>query len=256
MAVSNSLKSTPRKAPRRDDPVAPRDRRPRTQKTRRRLLDAGRTLFAQHGGPDAVTTHTIAAEAGYAAGTFYLHFKDKHSLFHELAEEAATELEDRVLSAANESQSATEIMQAQAEALVGFAEEKRDLLLIVFHPSQVQQDATGDSAADSIRCSVGAGILERLAQGLAGRRRQAVAEGRAEDCFNADVLAQAIVGMWAHVLAWWCEDPSRATREDLIRTLTHFQLHGNRSEDGLCGLPSTPSSVDTQPGPPPKPTKT
>ncbi len=252
MAVSESHKALD--PPARRNTMAPsRPARPRTRQTRRRLLDAGRTLFAQHGGPDAVTTHTIAAEAGYASGTFYLHFKDKHSLFHELAEEAASELEERLMSVAARSESVSEIMQAQAEALVGFAEEKRDLLLIIFHPSlpartsptgrsaksadtQDSQD-TRDAEGEAIQCSVGAGILERLARGISARRREAIADGSAYDCFDPDILAQAIVGMWAHVLAWWCEDPTRATREDLIRTLTHLQLHGNRSEEGLCGLP-------------------
>lgn len=216
-----------------------RSQRPRTQQTRRRLLDAGRTLFAQHGGPETVTTHTIAAEAGYASGTFYLHFKDKHSLFRELAEEAANDLEERILAAAVGCESASEIIHAEAEALVGFAEEKRDLIRLIFHPSLPGRSGDQHQKGQAVDCTIGAGILEQLAHGVSSRRREAIAEGRVKDCFNADVLAQALVGMWAHVLAWWSEDPSRAKREDLIRTLTHFQLHGDRSGEGLCSLPSS-----------------
>ena len=198
---------------------------PRTEATRARLLEAGRALFAKQ-GPHAVTSHAIASHAGYASGTFYLHFKDKQTLFRELAEEAASELEARVWKVAADKSDPIEIVQAQAEALVGFAEEQRDLIRIVFHP--------GGEAAD-----IGSRILERLASGVSERRREAVADGRARDCFDSDVLAQAIVGMWAHVLAWWAEDPNRATRESIIRTLTHFQLHGNRAEPGAeCGIPS------------------
>ena len=36
--------------------------------------------------------------------------------------------------------------------------------------------------------------------------------------------------MWAQVLVWWAEDPTRARREDVIRTMTHFQLFGSRHE--------------------------
>ena len=213
---------------------------PRGEETRRRLLDAGRALFADQ-GPHAVTSHAIAAHAGYASGTFYLHFKDKLALFRELAEEAASELEVRLRSAGTDSSEPMAMMQAQAEALVGFAEEQRDLIRIVFHP--------GFESAD-----IGSRILERLASRVSARRREAVADGRARDCFDTDVLAQAIVGMWAHVLAWWAEDPSRATRESIIRTLTHFQLHGNRAETGTeCSLPTPPnasSTVSTQSTPP------
>ncbi len=207
-----------------EDTVRKAPRAPRSEATRRRLLDAGRSLFAEL-GPHAVTSHAIAASAGYASGTFYLHFKDKLALFQELAEEAAVELERRLRVVSEGKVDPIEIVQGQAEALVGFAEDQRDLLRIVFHP--------GGESGD-----IGAQILERLARGVSARRREAVADGRAQDCFDSDVLAQAVVGMWAHVLAWWAEDPTRATRESIIRTLTHFQLHGSRAESGaLCGLP-------------------
>ena len=204
--------------------------------TRRRLLDAGLLLFAEH-GPRGVTSHAIAAKAGYAAGTFYLHFKDKIELFRELAEDTAASLEVRLISAAADKTDPRDVIHAQADALVGFAEEQRDLLRIVFHP--------GGEAGD-----VAARILERLAEGVSARRRERAAAGATEDCFDADVLAQAIVGMWAHVLAWWAEDPSRATRADLVRTLTHFQLHGHRSEGSEpCSL-AAPLPTTNQSGTP------
>jgi AcrR family transcriptional regulator len=224
MIVSETI--SPSAAARSSHSTVRRDQRvPRTEETRARLLDAGRALFAER-GPHAVTSHAIASLAGYASGTFYLHFKDKQMLFRELAEEAAGELEARLLKVAAGKSDPIEIVQAQAEALVGFAEEQRDLIRIVFHPG-------GDAA------NVGSKILERLASGVSARRREAVADGRARDCFDPDILAQAIVGMWAHVLAWWAEDPTRASRDSIIRTLTHFQLHGNRAEPGAaCDIPT------------------
>lgn len=208
----------------------PRSARPRA--TRARLIEAGRRLFLER-GPRGVTSHAIAEEAGYAAGTFYLHFKDKHALFREIAEDAATELEARVMAAAIGKTEPEDVMYAQADALVGFAEEQRDLIAIVFHPDS----EVGDMASR---------ILQRLAAGVSARRRERVAASGRPDCFDADVLAQAIVGLWAHVLAWWAEDPSRASRADLVRTLTHFQLHGSRGhEDQPCGL--EPTSPDREP---------
>ncbi len=222
MVVSQSTRTEPNGAPDEDEaPAAPRSR---TQTTRRRLLEAGRELFAKH-GPREVTSHAIAARAGYAAGTFYLHFKDKLALFRELAEDAAGELENRLLALEDDGAEPHEIVRAQAEVLVGFAEDQRDLLRILFHP--------GSEAA-----GIGAGILERLAQTISQRRRSLLGAGQAQDCFDTDVLAQAIVGMWAHVLAWWAEDPTRASRDDIVRTLSHFQVHGNRAEAAtLCTWP-------------------
>jgi len=203
-------------------PASPRINR--SAATRTKLLEAGRDLFAEH-GPYEVTSHAIAARAGFASGTFYLHFKDKLALLSELAEEAASELENRLRILADDETDPYIIMKTQAEVLVGFAEDQRALLRILFHP--------GSEVA-----RIGSGILERLAEGVSRRRREAVATGLAQDCFDSDVLAQAIVGMWAHVLAWWAEAPSRAHRDAIVETLTHFQLHGNRAETGIvCRLP-------------------
>jgi AcrR family transcriptional regulator len=192
-----------------------RSSRSKSGTTRARLLEAGQRLFARKGSRD-VTSHEIAAEAGYASGTFYLHFKDKHALFGELADEAAAELEARIDAVFANKTEPADILHAHAEVLVGFAEERRDLLRILFQPDQL--DAEAGAAAER--------ILQRLADGLSARRRERLAAAETADCFDTDVLAQAIVGMWSRVLVWWAEDPNRARREDLVRTLTQFHLHG------------------------------
>jgi len=83
---------------------------------------------------------------------------------------------------------------------------------------------------------VPARILERLAVGVSERRKELAAIGQASACFDTEVLAQAVVGIWARVIVWWAEDPSRATRDDLVKTLTHFQMHrsGGQTMD-TCG---------------------
>jgi len=208
-------------------------RETRAQATRARFLDAGRRLFAEH-GLRAVTSHAIAEAAGYAAGTFYLHFKDKHALFDELAEEAARELEQRLLAVSAHKTEISDIAYGQADALVGFAEEQRELLLIAF--------ARGGESSE-----VGARILERLAAGVSARRRELAAQGLRDPAFDPDILAQAIVGMWAQVLVWWAEDPRRARRDDVIRTMTQFQLFGSRHEAmDLCGQDAS-APTDFQP---------
>jgi AcrR family transcriptional regulator len=64
------LAKTKRPKPRRRDPVAAREA----------LLAAAERIFNRE-SYFATNTNAIAAEAGYAAGTFYTHFDDKLSLF-------------------------------------------------------------------------------------------------------------------------------------------------------------------------------
>jgi len=183
--------------------------------TRTQLLASGRALFADL-GLHKVTTHDIAAHAGVAAGTFYNHFSDKGALFRELTDAAVAEL-NRRLDRCSESieDDGRDGVRAHAEALVGFAEDHRELLQILF-----SREADADAAA------VESAVLDDMAASIAEVRAHSIAEGRMPAELDPAVLSQAIVGMWARVMAWWAEDPSRAPRESVIETLTQIQLGG------------------------------
>jgi AcrR family transcriptional regulator len=180
--------------------------------TRVRLLESGAALFASR-GLHGVTTHDVARGAGVAAGTFYLHFKDKHELFREIALGAVAELRQRLDTAAAAATDPRDAVPRLAEALVTFSEEHRELVRIVF---SVDRD-TSDVASD---------ILSELAATIAAGRRQRITAGDAPPDLDPVILSQALVGMWARVIAWWIEEPGRASRETLIETLTRIQLSG------------------------------
>ena len=177
--------------------------------TRRRLIEAGTNLFASAGLPRTTTTQ-IAHAAGVAAGTFYLHFPDKHSLFREIAFAALAELRART-AAAHDAAGADSVAQLRArmETLVAFAEEKRDLVRIVF--------GHGPEAGE-----IGAELADALFPGVEARLRDRVAEGRIDPALHPGVAAQALVASWIRVVAWWVEDPSRAPREAVIETLVRL----------------------------------
>src|SRR5262249_21912905 len=91
--------------------------------TRARLRASGQKLLAER-GLHAVTTHAIASAAGVAAGTFYLHFRDKEELFRELVFEAVVELEQRLEASVRPLRDQPrEAARARAEVVIGFAEE-------------------------------------------------------------------------------------------------------------------------------------
>jgi len=59
--------------------------------TEERLLDAALSVFLER-GYDGTTTGEIARAADVAAGTFYLHFRDKRAAYDRLCSRAAHEL--------------------------------------------------------------------------------------------------------------------------------------------------------------------
>jgi AcrR family transcriptional regulator len=180
--------------------------------TRERLLAAGRKLFAER-GLHGVTTHDIAGHAGYASGTFYLHFHDKAELFRVIAEETIELLRERLESATRDQRGTRAGVRPFTEALVGFAEENRDLVRILF-------------SRDSEAAAVEANVLNELAASIADNRRARIESGEIAPGIDPDVLAHALVGMLARVVAWWVEDPNRTSRAALIETLTQVQLSG------------------------------
>ena len=66
--------------PRRSQPSVSRPRRGTPEQTRERLIVAASSLFNRF-GYHQTDSNTIAREAGYAAGTFYKHFRDKREVF-------------------------------------------------------------------------------------------------------------------------------------------------------------------------------
>ncbi|HTO08783.1 MAG TPA: helix-turn-helix domain-containing protein [Myxococcota bacterium] len=181
--------------------------------TRARLRASGQKLLAER-GLHAVTSHEIANAAGVAAGTFYLHFRDKEELFRELVFDAVAELlarlERSVLPLRENPEAAA---RARAETLLGFAEEHAELVRLAF--------GRGAEAASGVGAEALSQLVERL-------ERIISMQGKGGSGLHPGVAAQALVGMWARVATWWAESPGRAPRAAVVETLVDLQLSGIR----------------------------
>jgi len=181
--------------------------------TRARLRASGQKLLAER-GLHAVTSHDIAGAAGVAAGTFYLHFKDKEELFRELVFDAIGELLQRFETAVHPLREQPEpAARARAEVLLSFAEEHSELVRLAF--------GRGSEAS-----TAGADALDQLAAHLEHDLREN--GGPAGAGLHPSVTAQAIVGMWARVVSWWADSPGRAPRAAVLQTMVDLQLSGIR----------------------------
>lgn len=177
--------------------------------TRQRLVEAATRLFADR-GLHGVTSHDIAKAAGVASGTFYLHFRDKTDVYRHIVFEAIERLAHTVQQAVASASSSVIGLRARAEAIVDFAESNRDIVRILF-------------STDAEAASVEADAFARMAQGLETRLRREREEGRFPADLDPAVCARAHVGMTAHLIDWWTQDPSRASRGAIIDALTRLE---------------------------------
>lgn len=175
------------------------------EETRRRLIEAGTELFARD-GLHGTTSARIARAAGVATGTFYLHFKDKQALFRHIVFAALAELRERMARAMAGERDLAGRLRARTAEVVGFAAENRSLILVLFGP--------GHEAAD-----LGEAVLGELVPGIEEGFREYRKRGEVATELDPAVAAQALAAMTTRVIAWWVEDPERATRQDVIETL-------------------------------------
>ena len=182
--------------------------------TRRRLVAAGTDLFARR-GLHATTTVDVARAAGVGAGTFYLHFPDKHALFREIVLDAFAQLRERLARAsARAGDDPIARLRARVEELLDFAEENRSLVRVLFGRDHEAVDLSEEVFDDTV-LGIEAGLRRRLGGGASAQLDPAVA-------------AQGLAAMWARVVAWWLEDPSRAPRAHVAQTLVELHPFSRR----------------------------
>jgi len=162
---------------------------------RLQLVGAARTVFAARGF-EAATLEEIAARAGVSRPILYSHFGDKHGLFQAVV---AAEI-DRVGA------TITEALRAPGEP--------RDLaergLRAFFAYVQDHPEGHAVITRDAPVHLSGAGLGVML-DGLAGRVTDLIAEAMATlglEPTAAPLIANALIGIGAHVGRWWQAHPS------------------------------------------------
>lgn len=184
--------------------------------SRQRLLQAAAEVFAEQGFTGAKATD-IAARAGVAVGTLYLHFGDKDGIARAVALDALAELRARLRDAAERDHATVEACaRAHATALVDFVADPGNRGRLLF---------AGDAP----------GLRGDMLDAMAAAQEAHLLERRRDGYFRADIdaaiAAQALVGMQSRVLLWWIENPTRASRRKIIDTLAKLRLSGIHAHD-------------------------
>lgn len=158
----------------------------RRAESRRRLLDAARALFVEHGYHDT-RPQDISKLAGVGHGTFYLHFEDKRACFLAFVDEAGAELDQEI-----------EQSVGDANTLEGFI---RGTLTGIFQYGLKHPGVLGAATTDPE--VIGAGpdvvlaetIMDRWGDAWAQRIMEAAAEGMIDPDFHMETIGHAMTGL-------------------------------------------------------------
>jgi AcrR family transcriptional regulator len=109
---------------------APMTRDESRQLTRRRLIDAAATVFAQRGYRRA-SVEEIASEAGYTIGALYSNFSGKDEVLLALLEREIGRIAERVVAAAQSEDDPVEKLRAAAGEWMTFLDEEPELYALM-----------------------------------------------------------------------------------------------------------------------------
>ncbi len=192
-----------------DEHLSDRSQRRRAQ-TARQLLEAARAVLAAKGyhGTKIVD---IARAAQVGVGTFYLYYATKEALFLELVEDAVAQLKAQLDEVRSTIVDPVEQARTRTLTFFRFASDNRELFRIVF--------GHGASFHDVVRRCQDSFVGDMRDSLLAGMDRAVFRRG------DAEVWAQALIGMSLQVVSWWI-DQEGVPIEDVARSLSELALNG------------------------------
>jgi AcrR family transcriptional regulator len=168
--------------------VAGRPLSSRGAKTRRRLLEAAETVFAELGYHDASIVKLTEA-AGVGQGTFYLYFASKKEIFDELVLDLNHRVRQAMTEAADQGGTRAEKELLGFGAFFRFTAEHPALYRIIRQAEFVSPETLHEH-------------YRRLTNGYVAGLRQAMADGEIDDG-DPEVLAWALMGIGELVGMRW-----------------------------------------------------
>jgi AcrR family transcriptional regulator len=182
------------------DGKAPRTAR--GERTLRKILDAARDEFGEHGFAESSIVG-ITQRAEVALGTFYTYFDSKEAVFQALVSDMSAQVRDHVAPAFQGSADALDGERRALESFLQFARKHRDVYRIIDEAEFVQPSAYREHYQ-----TTATRIAARL---IAARDKREISSRYSDD--DLDVLAWAIMGanvfLGLRFSVWASADPKR-----------------------------------------------
>lgn len=207
-----------------NDSQSPKDRL--KLETRRRLIESGTKAFAKL-GYHGMKIAAVTRDAGIANGTFYLHFKDKQALFLEILRSAVGKLASGLFSVHGYGEANSNTEREEIDVVFEFAEQNRDLMRIALN-------------TDSSELLKGVDIFESIVELRVKQIKKAIEAGNVNRSINPLIAARAEISMMLSVILWWLDNKDKASRNDLLETLTLLRrswlASGNDKVDNIDSM--------------------
>ena len=180
------------------------------ERTKKEILCAAQKVLAQKGYHDTKIAD-IAAAADIGVGTFYVHFKTKDAVFLELVQQTAQDVKVAIDRAWAQEHDPIERVRAANRHFFMFAQENRDLFKIIFGHGNAFHELLRQVYTMFISDTV-----ERVRHNVNQHVYRSV---------NPEIVANALVGMFAQVVSWWVEQ-DMPSAENVADEMTQLMLHG------------------------------
>jgi AcrR family transcriptional regulator len=194
---------------------------PKAARTRARLLEAARVVFARHGYIDT-TVELIVAEAGLARGSFYTYFESKTELFRHLAAVIDTDVDREVVKFDR---------RRGGDPIENLEQSNRNYLAVVRRNADlyrlVEQVATHDPDVGKARLRSRQRHIARVASSI--RRWQA--NDVADPVIDPTITAAALVAMISGFAQWQFVAGDTYDENEAVAVLTSIWVKA-------CGLGS------------------
>lgn len=105
----------------------------------RRGIQEAVVRILSRGGAEALTMERVAAEAGLAKGTLYLHFKDKKQLLTAVKDDALRPLWDELFAIIDGPLAPAEKLERLVVRHLGYFDEHRDLFRVLLWDRQIAE---------------------------------------------------------------------------------------------------------------------
>lgn len=189
----------------------------RGERTRRRLIDAARTVFERDGYAEARLAD-ITTEAGTAAGSFYTYFDNKGEILAALLEELQEEMLHPGVEHVGDVDSPIAAIEASNRAYLTSYEQNANLMKLL------DEVADLDESFRALRQRRSAAFINRNARSI----RELQIKGLADAELDPLLTATALSGMVAKVAHRTFVEGDRWNVDDLVSTLTRVWANALR----------------------------